>query len=126
MLNIDILKGNRPRFLNFDLEGPSMDCNGVAIPTVDESALPCEGLIISTDCITTTKAYNFFGIGIGEYLTNVFTKITNKIQAISNKVNLSIIPQDLTTYADDTAAGIGGLVAGKPYVDTLGYVRIKL
>jgi hypothetical protein len=101
-------------------------CSGVTIPAVDETALPCDGLIVTTDCIQTTKAYNFFGIGVGDFLTAVFTKISTKVQAISNKVNLAIIPQDLTTYADDTAAGVGGLVAGKPYVDTLGYVRIKL
>lgn len=126
MLNIDVLNGIRPRFLNFDLENGIVDCNGVVIPTVDETALPCNGLVISTDCVTTTKAYNFFGIGVGEYLTSVFTKITSKVQAVSNKVNLSIIPQELTTYANDAAAGVGGLIAGKPYVDTLGYVRIKL
>lgn len=101
-------------------------CNGVTIPGVDETALPCNGETITTDCIQTSKAYNFFGIAIEEYLSSALTKIAIKVQAISNKVNLSIIPQDLTTYADDTAAGVGGVVAGKPYVDTLGYVRIKL
>lgn len=101
-------------------------CNGTSIPTIDDTALSCNGALVKTDCIETTRAYNFFGISVGEYLTNVLTKITNKVQAVSNKVNLSIIPQDLATYANDTAAGVGGLTAGKPYVDTLGYVRIKL
>lgn len=64
-------------------------CSGVTIPEVDETALPCDGLVISTDCITTTKAYNFFGISIGEYLTNVFTKITDKVKLISNLVNIN-------------------------------------
>ena len=94
MLNIDILNGIRPRVLHYGsagdaYNGSNLDCNGVAIPTVDESALPCDGLIISTDCITTTKAYNFFGIGVGEYLTSVFTKITDKVKLISNLVNIN-------------------------------------
>jgi len=91
MLNIDVLNGNRPRFLNYGSagEGANVDCYGTVIPGVDDTALPCDGLIITTDCITSSKAYNFFGIGIGEYLSSVFTKITDKVRGISNQVAIN-------------------------------------
>jgi hypothetical protein len=97
-------------------------CDEINKPTVDDTALDCNE-IISTSCVSTVIAYNFFGIGVGATLTTVITKIMDKVKNLSNK---TIDLTALTTYANDTAAGVGGLIAGKPYVDTLGYLRIKL
>lgn len=89
MLNIEILNGVRPRFLNFDLEDTPLDCNGTTIPSVDETATPCNGLIITTDCVSSTKAFNFFGTGIGEYLTVILDKIAEKARLTLNLVNIN-------------------------------------
>lgn len=92
MLNFDILNGVRPRFLNFDLEnyaGSYRNCTQSAIPSVDETASPCNGLIVTTDCVTSTKAFNFFGTGVGEYLTIILDKIAEKARLTLNLVNIN-------------------------------------
>lgn len=136
MLNIDILNGTRPRFLNFDLEGyvsdsntssvSAIDCQGITIPTVDESAVGCNGSEASTDCVITPVAFNFFQIGVGNTLTTILLKISNKVKAIYNSLADYVKYTDLPLYANDAAAATGGLASGKPYKDTLGYLRIKL
>jgi hypothetical protein len=136
MLNIDILNGTRPRFLNFDLEdyvsvptppsGSATNCQGITIPTVDESAVACNGVEASTDCVTTPIAFNFFQIGVGNTLTTALTKISDKVKAIYNSLTDYVKYTDLPLYANDAAAATGGLASGKPYKDTLGYLRIKL
>ena len=67
----------------------NIDCHGVVIPSVDETATPCNGLIVTTDCVTSTKAFNFFGTGVGEYLTVILDKITIKSKSILNLVNIN-------------------------------------
>ena len=127
MINIDVLKGFQPRFRNFDIvpgEG-GYDCNSITIPTVDSSSVECLEFT-PTNCIKTSKSYNFFGIGTLETLTSALDKIMLKVKAINEKFRTTIDYSSLESFADDTAAGVGGIEAGKPYVDTLGYLRIKL
>ena len=115
-------------------------CNDIAktgcVPGLDNTPLECTELI-STDCSVSSSAFNFFGIGIGDTLTLILQKISDKVKSISNSLSLltgrvdvieaSYLKYDaLPTYADDTAAGVGGLTTGAPYKDTLGYLRIKL
>lgn len=130
MINIDELKGFRPRFKRYgeDDVTPGLNgygCDGITIPTVETSTIACEEFIL-TDCIKTSKSYNFFGIGTLETLTSALTKIMNKVKAINDKFRTVVDYAALETFDGDVAAGEGGVAQGKPYVDTLGYVRIKL
>lgn len=127
MINIDVLKGFQPRFRNFDIvPGENgYGCDSILIPTVDSSSVECLEFT-PTNCIKTSKSYNFFGIGTLETLTSALDKIMNKVKAINEKFRTTIDYSSLESFANDTAAGVGGIEAGKPYVDTLGYVRIKL
>lgn len=97
-------------------------CVQVNIPEVDNTPIECED-IISTNCVATIEDYPYFGTVEGDLLTVLLNSIRAKVKTIEdNGIDLTA----LATYADDTAAGVGGLVAGKPYADTLGYLRIKL
>lgn len=127
MINIDVLKGFQPRFRNYDITPgeDGYDCNSITIPTVDSSSVECLEFV-STNCIKTSQSYNFFGIGTLETLTSALTKIMNKVKAINDKFKTVIDYSVLETFDGDVAAGVGGVEQGKPYVDDLGYVRIKL
>jgi hypothetical protein len=119
---LDFLKGINPLVKNAIDE--SIDCNNVTIPTVDESAIECSEFV-STNCIKTPQAYTYLGISNLETLTSVITKIINKFKTVNDKFKHTIDLTDLNIYADDTAAGTAGIVTGKPYIDTQGFLRIK-
>jgi hypothetical protein len=119
MINIDVLNGFRPRFHN------AVDCNGVTIPTVDNSSTECEEFHM-TNCLKTSTNYSFFSIAANETLTSAFTKISNKVKAILDKFRTVIDYSALVEYANDSAAGSAGLTTGMPYKDPNGFVRVKL
>lgn len=82
-------------------------CNEISKPTVDNTALACDELI-GTNCLVTTDAYNFFGIGIGNTLTVALTKITAKVKAIYN--SLVIAQTNIATNTADIAALIPNVI----------------
>lgn len=100
-------------------------CQDINKPEVDETALECDELI-SANCVVTTEGRAFLKIGIGDTLTKVIMKISNAIQLVNNKFNNTINLTTLPTYADDTAAGAGGLATGKAYMKPTGELMIKL
>jgi hypothetical protein len=104
---------------------PTVDCNGITIPTVDETALECNEFI-KTNCIKTSESYPFFGIAALETLTSAFDKIVVRIKAVNEKFRNTIDLTNLPVFANDTAAGTGGLTANMPYRDTAGFLRVKL
>jgi hypothetical protein len=53
-------------------------------------------------------------------------RILNSLPIINNRINGSIQINDLPVYADDAAAGLGGLTKGKLYKTPAGEIRIKL
>lgn len=97
-------------------------CVQVVIPSVDETPIECTE-IISTNCIRTVVDYEYFGAPSNTLLTTLLTSIRDKVQTIETT---TIKYTTLGIYADDTAAGVAGVPAGKPYKDTLGYIRYKL
>lgn len=91
MINIDVLKGFQPRFRNYNEEEATpgqngYDCSSNTIPVVDGSSVECLEFI-STNCIKTSKSYNFFGIGTLETLTSALDKIMLKMKAVSEKAS---------------------------------------
>ena len=97
-------------------------CVQVVIPEVDETPIECEN-ITTTNCIQSAVSYEFFNINEGDSITSLFTAIRDKVKTIDdNYIKLS----SLSVYADDAAAGVAGVPSGKPYKDTLGYIRFKL
>lgn len=103
----------------------STNCKEITKPAVDETSVECSSLI-STECVVTKNAYTFFGIAIGETLTSVISKIMLKMQVINQQFSKTIDLTTLPVYADETAAATAGLLTGKPYKDTNGFLRIKL
>ncbi len=98
------------------------NCVQVNIPGVDNSQIECED-IISTNCIKPAVDYPYFGTTTDDLLTILLTNIRNKVKAVEDgAINLAT----LQVYADDAAADTAGLLIGKPYKDTLGYIRYKL
>jgi hypothetical protein len=103
----------------------STNCREITKPTVDETSVECTSLV-STDCVVTKSAYSFFGIAIGETITSVISKIMLKMQVINQQFTKTIDLTTLPVYADEAAATTAGLLTGKPYKDTNGFLRIKL
>lgn len=100
-------------------------CQDINKPTVDETPMQCEELI-SSDCVVTTEANGFLGVIIGNTLTAIITKISQKIQVVNTKYNNTINLTALQVFADDTAAGVGGIIVGKAYIRTTGELAIRL
>ncbi len=97
-------------------------CVQVVIPTVDNTPLECND-IISSNCMKPAVDYPYFGTTTADLLTTLLTKIRDKVKGIEDG---TIILANLPVFIDDTAAGIGGLLPGKAYKDTVGYIRYKL
>lgn len=98
-------------------------CGQTVTPTVNETPNPCQGLYTPTSCVKASVANTYFSVITAEDLDEIITKIATKVQAIENN---TVLLSTLVAYADDAAAGTGGVVTGKAYKDTLGYIRIKL
>ncbi len=103
----------------------STNCREITKPAVDNSSIECSSLM-SSDCVVTKNAYTFFGISIGETITSAISKIMLKLQVINQQFTKTIDITSLPVYADDAAAATAGLLSGKPYLDTNGFLRIKL
>lgn len=110
---------------NNETPQPSYDCNGITIPTVDNTALECVEFV-KTNCIKTSESYPFFGIAALETLTSALNKIVVRIKAVNEKFRNTIDLTNLPVFANDAAAAVGGLVTNMPYKDPAGFIRIKL
>jgi hypothetical protein len=89
--NFEIWSNQKPKVCSFDLEdyaGTYRDCDGITIPTVDNTALECTEFV-KTNCIKTSKSYPFFGIANLETLTSALDKIMQKVKAINEKATKS-------------------------------------
>lgn len=77
------------------------------VPEIDNTPLECEELV-SAECVVTVDSYNFFGIGIGETLSSVLTKIVTKVKSLSNTINgfTSLVIDPLAPGVDCVAGGL--------------------
>ena len=57
------------------------------LPTTDDTAIECDGVFVSTDCIIMSKDIPYLGITSGDYLTDVIEKIANKFYDIDEFLN---------------------------------------
>lgn len=103
----------------------STNCREITKPAVDNSSIECSSLL-SSECVVTKKAYTFFGISIGETLTSSLDKIMLKMKVINQQFSKTIDLTALPIYIDDADAATAGLLPGKPYLDTNGFLRVKL
>jgi len=97
------------------------ECYKGCDPETDETGIECDGDFIGQNCVV-LEQNTYFDIVEGDRLTQLIIKIGVKLQNLfSNKVDTN-----LTEYADDAAAAIGGVSVGNNYVDPNGFVRQRL
>jgi len=71
------------------------------------------------------EAWIDYRASTGEFANLVDTSTTQTISGAKTLSNASITLSGIPTYADDAAAGAGGLTAGQVYQTATGELRIK-
>lgn len=95
------------------------------VETID-TGIDCDGNFYSADCVVLNENVYFNIPNTGTKLSDFVGILAQKFQQVFTLLGRKIDWTSLPVYANDAAAGAGGLTQNRPYKTPTGEVRVKL
>lgn len=105
------------------------DCMKGCDPQVDNSSIHCDGNFVGQECvILNANPYLEInaGEGLGALIKSISRRLKSIVQTLRNKIDYKYLYEEDMIFVDDIEAGNAGVAVGSPYIDTNGFVRIRL
>lgn len=98
------------------------DCTRGCDPQTDDTAIECDGNFTAEECVI-LKAYPYLNISEGDSLSTLHQMLILKLKSLTNQIGSW---NSLVTADNDSQAQTLGVLIGKPYVTSNGFVKIRL
>lgn len=104
-------------------------CNQCDEPRLDENAIDCDGQYFPAGCVILDKN-TYLEIQEGDRLTDLLSVLTLRFKAISRalnrKLDVTSLYEEGNFYVDDAAAALGGVGIGEVYINTDGFLKVRM